>query len=115
MAEALDLSALWQFVEGQFALGPHSLHGPAHWRRVEANGLAVAAQGGADVRVIRLFAVLHDSRRVDEGIDDGHGQRGAELAAALRGDLFELDEEAFGKLFYACVWHEKGRVTAEPT
>jgi hypothetical protein len=34
MPDAPDLSALWEFVEGQFALGPCSLHGPAHWRRV---------------------------------------------------------------------------------
>ena len=115
MADAPDLAAVWDFVRRQFALGPASLHGPDHWRRVEANGLAVAAESGADERVVRLFAVLHDSRRLDEGIDPAHGQRGADLAAALRGDLFTLDDQAFQKLYYACAWHEKGRVTAEPT
>ena len=109
------LEAVWEFVRGQFALGPYSLHGPDHWRRVEANGIAVAAGSGADVVVVRLFAVLHDSRRLDEGTDDGHGRRGADLAAALRGDLFELADDAFRKLYYACAWHEKGKVTAEPT
>ena len=115
MADAPDLAAVWEYVTRQFALGPESLHGPDHWRRVKANGLAVAAESGADERVVRLFAVLHDSRRLDEGIDPAHGQRGADLAAALRGDLFTLDDEAFQKLCYACAWHEKGRVTAEPT
>ena len=113
--DELDLSKLWAYVEDQFTLGPYSLHGPAHWRRVEKNGLLVASRSGADVRVVRLFAVLHDSRRQDEGADIGHGQRGAELAERLRGELFEIDDEAFQKLYYACAWHEKGRVTAEPT
>jgi uncharacterized protein len=114
-ARERELAAVWAFVRGQFALGPYSLHGPDHWRRVEANGLAVAAESGADVRVVCLFAVLHDARRLDEGTDDGHGLRGAELAVALRGDRFTLDDEAFQKLYYACAWHEKGKVTAEPT
>jgi uncharacterized protein len=67
------------------------------------------------VLVVRLFAVLHDARRVNEGIDDGHGQRGADLAVALRGNRFDLDEGRFQALYYACAWHEKGKVTAEPT
>ena len=113
--DGLDLRGLWAYVEGQFELGPYSLHGPAHWRRVERIGLLVASHSGADVRVVRLFAVMHDSRRQDEGTDMGHGQRGAELAERLRGEHFEIDDEAFQKLYYACAWHEKGRVTAEPT
>ena len=113
--EEADLRVLWGFVESQFILGPYSLHGPAHWRRVERNGLLVAPHSGADARVVRLFAVLHDARRHDEGSDIGHGQRAAELAERLRGTHFAIDDEAFQKLYYACAWHEKGRVTAEPT
>ena len=115
MADALDLRALWTYVEQQFALGSHSLHGRDHWGRVERNGLAVAEHSGADVRVVRLFAVLHDARRLDEGADLGHGRRGAELAKALRGRLFEIDDPAFEKLYDACARHELGEVTAEPT
>ncbi len=113
--DELDLRRLWAHVEQQFSLGPYSLHGPAHWRRVERNGLLVATHAGADVRVVRLFAVLHDARRHDDGADIGHGQRGADLATQLRGEYFEIDDDAFQKLYYACAWHEKGRVTAEPT
>lgn len=110
-----DLRGLWAYVEGQFTLGPYSLHGPSHWRRVEKNGLLLAPRAGADVRVVRLFAVLHDARRLDEGTDTGHGQRGAELAEQLRRKQFDIDDEAYQKLYYACAWHEKGRVTGEPT
>jgi len=111
----LDLRALWAYVEDQFELGSYSPHGPSHWRRVEENGLLLAARAGADETVVRLFAVLHDARRLDEGTDTSHGRRGAELAERLRGRHFDVDDEAFQKLYYACAWHEKGRVTAEPT
>ena len=111
-----DLRPLWAYVERQFVLGPYTPHGPDHWRRVERNGLEVARHcGGADVRVVRLFAVLHDARRLDDGADVGHGRRGADLARQLRGDLFHLDDNAFARLFDACAAHELGRVTADPT
>jgi len=113
--DGLDLRNLWAYVEHQFELGPYSLHGPSHWRRVEKNGLLLAPRARADERVVRLFAVLHDARRLDEGTDMGHGRRGAELAERLRGQHFDIDDEGFQKLYYACAWHEKGRVTAEPT
>ena len=73
MSAPLDLRPLWHYVERQFRIGPHTLHGPAHLRRVERNGLTLAEHRGADVRVVRLFAVLHDACRVDEGSDIGHG------------------------------------------
>jgi len=111
-----DLKGLWTYVTRQFALGLDSLHGPHHWRRVEANGLTLAREtDGADVRVIRLFAVLHDARRLDEGTDWGHGARGAELAGLLRGRYFELGDGAFRLLVVACEGHEQGRVSDERT
>ena len=115
MPEDPDLRPLWAFVERQFALGPFTAHGPDHWRRVERNGLEVARQSGANVRVVRLFAVLHDARRVNEGSDTGHGRRAAYLAQQVRGDLFELDDEGFAKLYDACAAHELGQTSADPT
>ena len=43
--------------------------------------------------------------RINEGIDDGHGRRGAELARDLRDVAYELDDEAFGLLIKACDLH----------
>ena len=74
----------------------------------------IAEHSGADVRVVRLFAVLHDARRKDEGSDLGHGQRGAELAREMRGTLFDLDDDLFRELYDACAAHELGRVTPDP-
>ena len=44
------------------------------------NGLRLAGETRANVEVVRLFAVLHDSRRVSEDTDPDHGPRAAEFA-----------------------------------
>jgi len=87
----------------------------SHWARVLENGLRLAPETGGNVEVIQLFAVFHDSRRVNEGIDDGHGQRGADLALRLRGGLFDLPDEDFDLLYAACVGHTDGGTTSDPT
>ncbi len=80
-------------------------HGVAHWARVMENGLRLAGETGADVEVVRLFAVLHDSRRVSEATDPDHGPRAAEFARTLRGRLFDLPEDEFRLLHRACSGH----------
>lgn len=108
MAMEIDFPQLWDRVAAQFQGGPWSLHGPTHWRRVERNGLLLATRTQANVDVVRLFAVFHDSRRENEGTDDGHGARGAEFAQSLRGEAFDLSDEDFELLHYACTWHTHG-------
>jgi len=108
MAMEINLPQLWDCVAAQFQGGPWSLHGPTHWRRVERNGLLLATRTQANVDVVRLFAIFHDSRRENEGTDDGHGARGAEFAQSLRGEAFDLSDEEFELLHYACTWHTDG-------
>jgi uncharacterized protein len=97
---------LWREVAEQFHGGPHSIHGPDHWRRVLSFGLKIADDSGADVLVVKLFALFHDSRRENDGFDPGHGLRGAYFAKELReAGRFEVTEEQFDKLFFACHWH----------
>ena len=102
---SIDWTVLWEVVANQFPLGRESTHGPAHWRRVERNALLLATRTGADVTVVRLFAVFHDSRRKNETHDPQHGARGAALAQELRGKYFDLADADFEKLIYACTWH----------
>jgi len=83
-------------------------HGVVHWARVMENGLRVAETNGADREVVALFALFHDSRRVNESRDDGHGLRGGELAHSLRGTLIHLDDARFDLLFHACRLHPDG-------
>jgi uncharacterized protein len=93
----------------------YSAHGPAHWRRVEQNGLLLSTKTGADVLVVKLFALFHDSRRQNETSDDGHGARGAAYATELRGELFELDDSAFALLTEACIGHTDRDHSDDPT
>jgi len=104
----IDFPQLWKHVAAQFQCGEWSLHGPTHWHRVEQNGLLLATRTQANVNVVRLFAIFHDSRRENEGTDPGHGARGAELAESLRGDAYDLPDDQFELLRYACAWHTDG-------
>jgi uncharacterized protein len=116
-----DFAGLWRHVVDAFAGGPHSVHGPDHWRRVESNGLFLLQHAGhpepdgAAVEVVRLFAVLHDSRREHDAFDDSHGAKAAAHAASLRGVYFELADEHFALLQHACVWHTHGLLHEDPT
>ena len=77
--------------------------------------MRLAKATGANVEVIQLFAVFHDSRRINEGVDTDHGRRGAELAAEMRGDLFDLADDEFALLRFACAHHTDGLVDADIT
>lgn len=112
---AIDYERLWRHVIGQCPRPFRSIHGPLHWYRVERSGVLLARITGADLDVVRLFAVFHDSRRQNEGLDPEHGRRGAELAAALRGVLYDLAEDRFQLLREACTDHTAGVRHPEPT
>ena len=111
----IDFKKLWPIVTGQFPLGPHSDHGAEHWRRVEQNGLLLAKESGADITVVRLFALFHDSRRENEFTDPDHGRRGAIYAGELRNTYFQVTDEQFDLLEFACTWHTETTHNADPT
>jgi len=98
-----------------YALPWDGAHGVAHWARVLENGLRLAEETGADIEVVRLFAVLHDSRRVSEATDPDHGPRAAEYAGSLRGRLFELPDRGFRLLHRACWGHTHERTHPDVT
>jgi len=98
-----------------YALPLDGAHGVVHWARVIENGLRVAESNGADADVVSLFALFHDSRRVNQHRDDGHGQRGGELARSLRGTMVHLDDARFDLLYEACLLHTDGHTTGDPT
>jgi len=111
----IDLKPLVHRILEDYSLRSDGTHGVGHWARVLENGLRLAEATGAKVEVVQLFAVFHDSRRVSDGVDDDHGQRGADLAAELRGDLFNLADADFELLHAACARHTDGLVDADLT
>jgi hypothetical protein len=64
---------------------------------------------------VRLFALFHDSRRINEYRDDDHGLRGGEFAHSLRGSLVHLDDARFELLFEACRLHTDGHTDGDET
>jgi len=98
-----------------YALPMRGVHGITHWARVLENGRRLAELTGADVRVVELFSIFHDSRRHNEAVDHGHGQRGAQLARELFGEAFQIDTAAFALLEQACNEHTAGLTSADST
>ena len=100
---------------GRYTLPLEGIHGVPHWARVLENGRRLLKVRGAKTEVVELFAVFHDSRRINEVVDDGHGRRGAELAGELRGIVYELGDEDFGLLIKACDFHTEGYLDGDIT
>lgn len=113
--EDSNQSALLRAILDGYALRPDGYHGVAHWGRVLENGLRVAGATGADIQVVTLFAMFHDSRRVNDGDDEGHGRRGGDFARTLRGSLIHLDDARFECLYEACRLHTEGLTTGDVT
>ncbi len=103
---------LLQTILQDYSLPVYGTHGVSHWARVLEIGRRLVAGTGASLAVVSLFAVFHDSRRVNEGQDQNHGLRGAEYAATLRGRLFEATNEEFDQFFEACAGHTDGMTQA---
>ena len=94
-----------------------SLHGVGHWEQVERNAVGLAENTpGCDREVTRLFAILHDCKRRNEGKDTGHGKRAAEFARELYDKgMLDLDPGRMAILEYAIRSHNDGAVSSDPT
>lgn len=109
----VDIEQVKQWAVSRWTLGP--MHGISHWERVERNGLLLATPE-CDVTVIRLFAYLHDSCRENDGNDDRHGPRAAQMMVGLRDTLLkDLTDHQFKLLQEACRLHTSIRCTGNPT
>lgn len=111
----LDLPATLQAVLGQYRLKPDGIHGLTHWGRVQENGERLAGATGGNLVVVRLFALLHDAVRWNDGRDADHGARGAALARSLHGRTFQLPDEDLARLLEACQDHTHVRHHPDPT
>ena len=114
---SLPLQALLNEVRARSTgIGSH-IHGELHWRTVGANGLWLAEPlDGADTLVIFLFALLHDSMRVNDSIDPEHGPRAAAFAGELHAEgVLPATAAQLETLQYACFEHTNGLVSTDPT
>ena|SRR5579872_3826393 len=111
----MNTRALVHDILDGYRLSVDGTHGVYHWARVLENGLRLAEVTKAKTDIVTLFALFHDSRRVNQDDDPGHGLRGAELAAARHGTLFQLSDEDFELLYTACAYHTDGFVEGDVT
>lgn len=101
----IDTEYLIGLVKDQYQGNWEGVHGGDHIRRVMENGLYLAKFTGANEDVIKLFAIFHDSRRVDDWEDIYHGPRGAVLAESWRGLYYDIGDQDFRLLQGACDLH----------
>ena len=107
---------LWRLLRREFRLDWQGIHGVPHWSRVLVHGRYLAAQTGAALRVVELFAVLHDVKRKHDGQDPEHGLRAADFADWLhRRSQIELAQGELPLLLEALRGHSDGRLEADLT
>ena len=69
----------------------------------------------ANLRVVELFCLLHDTQRHDEYRDPSHGRRAARYAKSLRGVWFDLSDKEMELLTEALKYHSDGYTEADLT
>jgi uncharacterized protein len=118
--DGVETGALTSLVDRALALAwrrDSTIHGDDHWRCVAATGLALAAGATQiDRTLVFCFGLLHDTRRLTDGLDVEHGSRAASYARELRDEgLLPLDEMRFALFAEALEHHPNGLVSADAT
>lgn len=111
----MNRDALLEKIREDYHLEKNGIHGPHHWERVRENGLFLAKSTGANEEVIEYFALLHDARRQNDGIDPEHGPRAVELIHEIADELIALPPDLLRQLIVAVRDHTRGFTTGDPT
>lgn len=111
----IELEALLDVVRGESTGISSPIHGEQHWKAVARAGLDVAAHTpGADRSVVFLFALFHDTMRLNDGRDPRHGVRAAAFVRRVDPTLHGLGERV-ETLAVACELHTNGLTSDDPT
>jgi uncharacterized protein len=115
--EAGALTVLVETVLAQAWRRDSTVHGDDHWRCVTATGLALTPHvGDVDSTLVFCFGLLHDTRRLNDAVDPGHGMRAASFARELHAaEVLSLDDNRLAVLVSALADHSNGLVSEEPT
>jgi len=94
-----------------------SIHGEQHWQSVARIGSRLAADtAAADLRLVLLFAALHDACRENENHDPDHGRRAGSLIDQLHGSgELSLDRDELARMRDAVARHNDGEISRDPT
>jgi uncharacterized protein len=98
-----------------YKMDHNGFHGFDHWMRVLYNGRLLAGMENANLRVVELFCLLHDTQRRNENRDPSHGRRAARYAKSLRDVWFNISDEEMDLLTEALKYHSDGYTRADIT
>ena len=98
-----------------YQMDHNGYHGFDHWMRVLYNGRLLAGMENANLRVVELFCLLHDTQRRNENRDPSHGRRAARYAKSLRDVWFDISDEEIDLVTDALKYHSDGYTEAEIT
>ena len=98
-----------------YKMDHNGFHGFDHWMRVLHNGRLLANAENANLKVVELFCLLHDTRRLNEDEDPLHGQRAANYAQTLRGVWFDVSGDEMDLLTEALSYHSDGYTVGDIT
>ena len=93
----------------------NGFHGFDHWMRVLHNGRLLADAENANLKVVELFCLLHDTRRLNEDEDPLHGPRAANYVQTLRGVWFDVSGDEMDLLTEALTYHSDGYTVGDIT
>lgn len=118
-----DIKEIKQFATNGWELG--ETHGLPHWKRVERNAILLSLierngklcfREGVNMKVVCLFAYLHDKCRFNNNTDWKHGERAAEMLHTIKDTLLkDLNDEEFLLLKQACKLHTTTHKTGNLT
>ena len=98
-----------------YKMDHNGFHGFDHWMRVLHNGRLLANAENANLKVVELFCLLHDARRLNEDEDPLHGRRAANFAQTLRGVWFDVSGDEMDLLSEALTYHSDGYTVGDIT
>jgi len=98
-----------------YKMDHNGLHGFYHWMRVLQNGRQLAKAENANIKVVELFSLLHDTQRRNENYDPEHGMRAAQFARKIRGSWFDVTDTEMELLSEALIHHSEGYTDGDVT
>ena len=100
---------------GSYQMDHNGFHGFDHWMRVLSNGRLLANLEQANIKVVELFSLIHDTQRKNEHIDPLHGRRAATFAGSLRDVWFKISDNEMNLLIEALTYHSDGYTEGDIT
>jgi len=102
----------YEFMEKniEFSFKDSEMHTKYHCARVLLLALIIAHQIGLsdeEMNALSMAAVFHDSRRLDDWLDTGHGKRAAEY---YKESYFKYDISFDERTYYVMAYHDRDDV-----